>query len=112
LVKRPKNTLEQASTHDLLGCIQLANRDAEAASNSLEEALRIRLRCLKDSNPYHPDIGVSYQNLAKLKMRFGAFEEAKSLCENALVIYRHNYHQSHTRVKEVVKCLEEIRRNL
>jgi tetratricopeptide (TPR) repeat protein len=110
--KRQQYQLEQASTLDLLGCIQLAKRDAEAASHNLRKALQIRLNCLGEINPNHPDIGVSYQNLGRLDSKLSSFIDAQNNFQRAEEIFRHNYPKSHPLVIEITKSLEEIKQQI
>lgn len=107
---RTKKTLEKASTHDLLGCIYLAQNNTDAAKDNLYDALKIRQRCLRDVNPYHPDIGISYQNLGELCKKASKFADASKHYSQAAEIYRHNYPESHSMVRNVDRCLNELKK--
>ncbi|CAF0871587.1 unnamed protein product [Adineta steineri] len=109
LEKRQKYQLEKASTLDLLGCIQLAKYDVEAASNNLQEALRIRIKYLGQINPNHPDIGISYRNLGKLDTKLSSFIDAQNNYLRAEEIFRHNYPKSHPLVIEIEQYLQGIK---
>jgi hypothetical protein len=101
-----------ASTLDLLGCIQLAKHNAEAASDNLKDALKIRMKYLNDINPNHPDIGVSYQNLGRLDLKFLSYIDAQNNFLRAEQIFRHNYPKSHPLVIEITQCLEDVKQRL
>jgi tetratricopeptide (TPR) repeat protein len=109
---RQEYQLEKAATLDLLGCIQLAKHDAEAASNNLQAALRIRIKYLREINSNHPDIGISYQNLGKLDVKLSSYIDAQNNYLRAEQIFRHNYPETHPLVIEITQCLEEIKRRL
>ncbi|CAF3968257.1 unnamed protein product, partial [Adineta steineri] len=109
LEKRQKYQLEKASTLDLLGCIQLAKYDVEAASNNLQEALRIRIKYLGQINPNHPDIGLSYRNLGKLDTKLSSFIDAQHNYLRAEEIFQHNYPKSHPLVIEIELYLQGIK---
>ncbi|CAF0853481.1 unnamed protein product [Rotaria sordida] len=110
LNERQEYQLERASTLDLLGCIQLAQRDAEAAMNNLQEALSIRIKYLGQINPNHPDIGISYFNLGKLDSKLSLFIDAQNNYSRAEEIFRHNYPKTHPLITEITQCLEQIKR--
>ncbi|CAF3396460.1 unnamed protein product [Rotaria sp. Silwood1] len=112
LNERQQYQLEKASTLDLLGCIHLAQRDAEAARNNLQEALRIRVKYLSQLNTNHPDIGISYFNLGKLDSKLSSLIDAQNNYSRAEQIFRHNYPKTHPLITEVTQCLEQIKRQL
>ncbi|CAF1132388.1 unnamed protein product [Rotaria sordida] len=105
-----QNSVEQASTHDLLGCIYLTSFNTDAAKDHFEQALILRLRSLKEINPYHPDIGVSYHNLGKVNEKQFKYNEAKENYSRAAEIYRHNFPQTHPWIIQIKECLERIRK--
>ncbi|CAF4166527.1 unnamed protein product [Adineta steineri] len=105
---RKENNLQKASTLDLLGCIYLKRNDAEAAKDYLTKALKIRLKSLNQINPYHPDIGISYQNLGGLYKKAFQYENARLHYSRAAEIFRYNYPKSHQLVKNINKYLREI----
>ncbi|CAF3170547.1 unnamed protein product [Rotaria socialis] len=107
---REKYQLEKASTLDLLGCIYLAQHDSSAAADKLKEALKIRLKCLGQTNSNHPDIGISYFNLGKLESKLLSSIEAHTNYSRAAEIFRVNYPSTHPLIKEVTQCLEESKR--
>ncbi|CAF3704413.1 unnamed protein product, partial [Adineta steineri] len=74
---RKENNLQKASTLDLLGCICLKRGNPEAAEDYFKKALKIRLKSLNQINPYHPDIGISYQNLGGLYKKAFQYENAR-----------------------------------
>jgi tetratricopeptide (TPR) repeat protein len=112
LERRQMYPLEKASTLDLLGCIYLAMRGQEAAHNNFKDALQIRLKYLRETNPNHPDIGLSYQNLGKTDTKLSHFIDAQDNYSEAAKIYRHNYPETHPLVIEITKCLEQVRRRV
>jgi tetratricopeptide (TPR) repeat protein len=79
----------------------------DAALDNFEEALQLRLKYLDKINPYHPDIGISYQNLGKVNSKLSKHTDAQTNYSQAAQIYRHNYPQSHPLVIEITKCLKE-----
>lgn len=107
LKERQNNDLEKASTLDLLGCIRIAQHDLEAAEQNVKEALQIRLRRLGETNPNHPDIGISYYNLGKIDMQNSAFLHARENYLKAEEIFQSNYPKTHPLVKNVEKRLRE-----
>ncbi len=109
---RQKDKIEKASTLNLIGCIRLALPDVEAAHNNFQEALQLRLKCLGKINPYHPDIGISYQNLGKVNSRQSSYIDAEANYMRAAEIFRHNYPESHPLVIDITKCLRENQRQL
>lgn len=112
LDKRRNSPLEKASTLDLLGCIQLAQQDSEAAINNLQEALKIRLKYLGRTNKNHPDIGMSYHNLGRVDSRLSYFIDAQNNYSRAAEIFRHNYPKTHPLVIQITQSLEQIKRYL
>jgi len=111
-VVRQSNTIDLASTLDLLGCIQLALFDTEAAINNFQEALELRLNYWRRINPYHPDIGTSYHNLGKIDTKTRNYKNAEMNYSRASEIDHHNYSQIHPLVREITNCLKEIQRQL
>ncbi|CAF2416951.1 unnamed protein product [Rotaria sp. Silwood2] len=112
LNERQQYRLEKASTLDLLGCIHLAQRDAEAARNNLQEALSIRVKYLGQFDPNHPDIGISYFNLGKLDSKFLFLIDAQNNYSRAEEIFRHNYPKTHPLIIKIQQCLEQIKQQL
>ncbi|UJR33236.1 hypothetical protein I4U23_020691 [Adineta vaga] len=112
LQERQRYPLEKASTFDLLGCIQLAKYDAEAASHNLRHALKIRLKYLGQSNPNHPDIGMSYRNLGRLDCKLSSLIDAQNNFLRAEQIFHQNYPKSHPLVIEIRRYLEDVERQL
>jgi tetratricopeptide (TPR) repeat protein len=109
---RQSNKIEKASTLDLLGCIHVALADIEAAGNNFYEALQLRLKYLGQTNPHHPDIGVSYHNLGKINSKTRNFTGAETNYSRAAEIYRQNYPQTHPLVRGINDCLKETQRQL
>lgn len=112
LQEREKYAVEKATTLDLLGFIQLAKRNAEAASDNFREALQIRLKYLNPIDSNHPDIGISYQNLGRLDAKLSSYIDAQNNFLRAEQIFRHNYPESHPLVKEITIYLKDIQRKL
>lgn len=78
----------------------------DAAHAHFEDALKLRLKYLGRISKYHPDIGVSYYNLGRVYSQKSPFE-ARANFLHAAEIYRRNYPQSHSLVKEINKYLTE-----
>lgn len=98
--------LERASTYDLLGCIFSTNGDVDAARDHFKRALKLRLKHLI---PNHPDIGVSYEQLAGLEYKASALIDAELNYEAAAKIFAHNYPSNHPTVLRIDKCLARVR---
>lgn len=109
LSKRENFPLGRAATFDLLGYIQLIQLDNVAAKESFRQALNLRLNHLKPTNPHHPDIAVSYENLARLSFRSMLYEDAEKYFQRAADIYRHNFPKTHPRVTRIEENLSKIR---
>ena len=99
---------ECASSYDLLGLISLASRDNQAAQQFFDEALEIKRRYLKNSNPNHPDIGDSYYHLSKVLMHQQKFAPARRYLLKADEIYSHNFLKSHERRQDIARYLNEL----
>ena len=112
LEHRQNYPLERASTYDLLGCIVLAKGDLEAARNHLKRALTLRSKHLTPHNPYHPDIGVSYENLAEIASRSSDLTNAQRYYEDAATIFAHNYPSSHPTVVRIRTNLAGVKKRL
>jgi tetratricopeptide (TPR) repeat protein len=112
LDERREYPLEKAATLDLLGCIQLAKHNTEAADDYLQQALKIRLKYWKHINPNHPDIGISYQNLGKLDSKSSLYIDAQNNYQRAEQIFRYNYPESHSLMVDITKRLKDIGRRL
>ena len=112
LEKRRDYPLERAATLDLLGCIQLAKHDDEAAGDNIREALKIRLKYWKHINPNHPEIGISYQNLGKLNSKSSSYDDAQNNYQQAERIFRYNYPESHSLMVDITRRLQDIGRRL
>ncbi|CAF4516980.1 unnamed protein product [Rotaria sp. Silwood2] len=108
-----QNNVEQASTHDLLGCIYLALcNNVDAAYDHFEQALKLRLKSLREINPYHPDIGVSYHNLGKVNEKILKYAKADLNYSRAAEIYHHNFPRTHPLVTQINECLIQIKKHL
>jgi tetratricopeptide (TPR) repeat protein len=112
LEEREGYVLEMATTLDLLGFIRLAKRNAEAARDNLQEALKLRLKHLNQINPNHPDIGISYRNLGRLDSRLSFYIDAQNNYLRAEQIFRQNYPESHSLIKEITQCLKDVKHKL
>ncbi|CAF1171998.1 unnamed protein product [Adineta steineri] len=109
---RQSDKIDKASTLNLLGCIRLARRENEAAFNNFQESLQLRLKYLGNINPYHPDIGVSHQNLGKIYFQQFDYINAETNFLRAAEIFRHNFPISHPFMKGINECLEQTRQQL
>ena len=112
LEKQNQYSLEKAVTLDLLGTIRLAKGDISAARDNYQAALHVRLKILERTNPNHPDIGLSYQNLGKLDTRSSLYVDAQENYQRADQIFRTNYHPTHSLVVDITKRLQDIGRRL
>ena len=108
LSKRQNFPLGQASTLDLLGRIQMVNRDYHAAQDSFRQSLRLRLKYLGQTNPNHPDIGISHENMGQLCFRKRRYEESLEQFARAAEIYRYNFEKTHPRVVAVEDGIMKI----
>ncbi|CAF1162330.1 unnamed protein product [Adineta steineri] len=109
---RQSDKIDKASTLNLLGCIRLARRENEAAFNNFQESLQLRVKYLGKTNPYHPDIGVSHQNLGKIHFQQFNYINAETNLLRAAEIFRHNFPISHPFMKGINECLEQTRQQL
>ncbi|CAF4448869.1 unnamed protein product, partial [Adineta steineri] len=104
--------IDKASTLNLLGCIRLARRENEAALNNFQESLQLRVKYLGKTNSYHPDIGVSHQNLGKIYFQQFNYINAETNFLRAAEIFRHNFPELHPFMKGINECLEQTRQQL
>jgi len=73
-----------------------------------EESLKIRLKSLPCD---HPNVGMSYANIARVHENNRQSKQALEFYEKALAIYQHSFSSQHPYVCEIKSSIQRVSSN-
>ena len=74
-----------------------------------QQSLKIYLKSVPGD---HPDIAMSYENIALIHTQKREWKQALELFEKALNIYQHAFSSQHPSVLKVKACIQHVSSNL